>query len=102
MIEALWSITDHLCRHCLGRVLMGDTGVFLCSRCGATGDGTPNTLCGCGISVGDSTLATKRLFKCVPNPRRSPACPSEIVISLGSVPASEFRHPDEASRAGAE
>jgi len=81
---------------------MDDSGLFMCSGCGATGDGAPTDLCGCGISVGDSTLAKKRLFRCVPNPRRSPACPSEIVISLGSVLAVEFQHPDEASRAGAE
>jgi hypothetical protein len=80
-----WIISDHCCRHCLGRILERE-GAFACSGCGAKAVDV-NAICGCGIVLGEGSLRGRRLFRCTPNPQRSPTCPAEIVIAVGELPS---------------
>ena len=60
MSQRTWTITDHLCRDCGGRILKcatnsGPTGggnpLFHCANCGAYKSGmTESVLCWCGFS----------------------------------------------------
>ena len=78
-----FTLVDHCCRHCGGRVLQAHDG-FRCGGCGAVTMGSPAGICGCGILPGYST-GMKR-FACGPNPDRGPQSPSEIVILFGDAP----------------
>jgi hypothetical protein len=84
-----WSTTAHVCRECLGRVLKCESDLFFCEDCGVEGRGGVELICGCGISVGEGALAKRRLFQCVPNPRRSTTCPDDFVITFGVLPPAE-------------
>ena len=78
-----YSLVDHACRHCGGRIVQGgDT--FRCSTCGATTCGRPDEVCGCGILP---KLNSPTRFRCGPNPRKCEEFPSEIVILFGDQPA---------------
>jgi hypothetical protein len=91
MIDALWLLSDHVCRFCLGRVLEGDGDTFRCADCGVEGKGRPDEVCGCGLQLGEGRLATRRLFRCAPNPNPSATCRSEIVIAFGDPPQAPAR-----------
>jgi hypothetical protein len=85
MSNSGWTLADHACRHCLGRIIERDR-VFRCSVCGATAEGSPRPICGCGITVGGDH-AKPAGFRCGPNPKRSPVSPSEVLILFGERPA---------------
>lgn len=108
MADECWAISDHLCRHCLGRVLTRTTAtgtVSRCSNCGAEEHGGHESLCCCGVrlaarcnrcgkqhpasKVGHSCIAEgcsgtvvkgpSAGLKCVANKARSVEFPGEIV-----------------------
>jgi hypothetical protein len=91
MTDDFWLLTDHSCRHCLGRVLEGNGDIFRCADCGVEGKGRPEEICGCGLQVGEGKIAARRLFRCEPNPNRTTACPSEVVIGFGDRPPAAAR-----------
>ena len=77
-----WRLTKHICRACMGRVLMRETfeskRLYRCSNCGIEREGRAETaLCCCGIRFGKG--ARDAGIRCVPNPARSPECMSEVV-----------------------
>ncbi|HEX7324310.1 MAG TPA: hypothetical protein VF292_03010 [Rhodanobacteraceae bacterium] len=68
-----WALTDHVCRHCGGRVLQGTTGfgptpggnpAFQCADCGARASGTgPDVLCWCGFAHRQQNAGA---YRCLP------------------------------------
>lgn len=76
-----WSLTDHSCKVCLGRILEAEGDLFMCSACEAETSGVPDAICGCGIRVGESKRDGG--FRCAQNPERSPRNPSAVVIAFG-------------------
>lgn len=81
-MKTSWSVVDHACRFCGGRILEQD-GLFSCPTCGANGTGRVTLLCGCGV------IAGRRLFRCALNPSPSPVNPARVIIALadGGMPA---------------
>jgi hypothetical protein len=83
MDNARWAMTDHACRHCLGRILRSGT-TFRCSVCEVEGRGEAESICGCGIKVaGRSGTQADMGFRCAPNPKRSPTSPAVTIIEFG-------------------
>lgn len=77
--EFAWWLSDHICRHCLGRLVWRRQGrrvVVRCAKCGAEAEGGPDALCCCGREV----QGFGRMFECVRNPEKSPEFPAEIVM----------------------
>jgi hypothetical protein len=79
----LWSIEDHVCRCCFGRVLMRETfdrkRVYRCSNCGVEREGLqPSAICACGIKLKTNVDAGVR---CKTSTTRTPEFPSEIVAA---------------------
>lgn len=104
-----WEIADHLCRSCLGRVLVrknaDGTSTSRCSNCGTESDGDAESICCCGVRLGarcnrcgkqhhyskvghhcvaDGCGGTvvkgpSSGLRCVANDSRSPEWPGEIV-----------------------
>ena len=88
-----WSIADHVCRECFGRVLRAQGGgIYRCSGCEAEAAGSPTAICGCGIAIGPlalrAGLAGSR-FRCGRNPRRGPDSPAQFVVLFGDPDAAE-------------
>ena len=76
MQEPRYELLDHVCRHCLGRLLSDPwRNAVKCSRCGAEHNGPVEELCMCGVRAGQFD----RLFVCARNPEQSRESPSEIV-----------------------
>lgn len=76
MSGSAFSLTDHACRHCGGRVLQaGDQ--FRCGTCSAVGMGSTKAICGCGAFPNVKGGG----YRCEANPNRNPANPAEIVIA---------------------
>lgn len=90
-----WELTDHICQHCFGRVLVsasksGADPVYRCSNCGARGSGTIESLCCCGMSTheharkGEVIRAAKSIgLRCTRNPNQTPSMPCEIIAVAG-------------------
>ena len=88
-----WSVTNHACSRCFGRVLQAQGGTtYRCSGCEAEATGSPAGICGCGIAVGPiamrAGLAGSR-FHCGPNPRRGADSPAQISILFGDPEAAD-------------
>lgn len=75
----LWALTEHSCRHCLGRVLERD-GEFRCANCGVAVSGVVEDLCWCGFEVKGRNAG----WRCVRNPNPRPAVPDEIILATGA------------------
>ena len=81
--EFQWTLTRHVCRVCLGRVLTrkaigGGRRVWRCTNCGIEREGPAETaLCCCGIRLGKQQRDAG--IRCVANPDRKPENMSEIV-----------------------
>ena len=72
----VWTVVDHACRGCGGRVLRrGD--IFRCSSCEAESKGNPTGICGCGMAGPDGKLG----FRCKRNPARTLASRVAVVIA---------------------
>jgi hypothetical protein len=74
-VSSGWTIVDHACRHCFGRVLERD-GVFRCADCAAETNGGAAGICGCGIV----TEGGRKLFRCAANPVPSATSLALVVI----------------------
>lgn len=82
-METVWVITDHVCRACLGRVLVSkEKGrkVARCADCGLTADGGHEAICACNTTRKGGRHAWTR---CVPNPNKSTEFPQEIMVEAG-------------------
>lgn len=81
--ELSWTITNHICRVCMGRVLkratIGGPAVYRCACCGVEGTGSHSSICTCGMTWRKGKAAINAGVRCVENPERSPECMSEIV-----------------------
>lgn len=72
--QITWSLTDHMCRTCGGRVLQSASGVgatgggnplFRCADCGVCTSGMgPNCLCYCGFEHRRASTQTNA-YRCV-------------------------------------
>ncbi len=50
----MWDISDHVCRHCMGRVLIRRSQIGVtarCADCGAEATGSVEALCACGVTL---------------------------------------------------
>lgn len=85
-----WDISDHVCRACLGRILIDRKAhTARCSNCGITADDTnPRSLCACGTKLRGGQDAG---IRCIRNPEPSPDFPAEIVATEVDIVAK--RHP---------
>jgi hypothetical protein len=76
---AAWTLTDHCCRVCFGRVLARTAAdgrrVVRCADCGASAEGGHDALCACGIATG----AAKVRLQCQRQAAPTSEYPSEIV-----------------------
>ena len=90
MSDATWTITPHVCRVCLSRVLRSGP-TFRCSSCEAEAAGSPTAICGCGVAVGPIAMRAGRAgsFRCGRNPRRGPDSPAQIAILFGDPETAE-------------
>ena len=76
-----YSITQHICRICLARVLHRETfegiSIYKCSNCGVEVESeNVHGLCCCGIRLRNKKDAG---IRCVVNDKRCPEHPAEIV-----------------------
>jgi hypothetical protein len=84
--DAVWSLVNHVCSQCFGRLLARtDSGgtIHRCSDCGAEGKGGHESLCACGALPPVSRVR----LQCVPNEHRTPDVSSEIVVIEARTPA---------------
>jgi len=77
-----YSLEQHVCRYCLGRVLSAPlaagTHEFKCANCGHSEIGTDvRLLCVCGLSI-----KGQYLYQCVKNNQRSPVNNAEYMAGL--------------------
>ncbi|HEX5678716.1 MAG TPA: hypothetical protein VFX91_12190 [Alcanivorax sp.] len=75
-----WKLIDHVCQHCLGRILHDGT-TYRCSNCGATEGADLAALCCCGAKLKTGKNAGLR---CTRNHHQTPDCPGEIVVTYGN------------------
>lgn len=72
-----WTISDHACRHCGGRVLVESVkNLARCAECGAHAVGDHTSICCCGAQLG----ALGRVLECVRNPAPSKESPYQIMV----------------------
>lgn len=78
-----WTVTQHACRVCLGRILerRDERGNLhaRCADCGLEKEGDHRKLCACGTKLRDGRNAG---LKCVVNATRTPEIPAEIVVTV--------------------
>jgi hypothetical protein len=75
-----WQVIDHACAQCLGRLLMRQVGNLLeyrCSECDATGSGSHESLCWCGVEVKNHG----KVFECVLNDHKSPTLLNQVLVA---------------------
>lgn len=94
-VSQRWSLTDHVCRLCLGRILERN-GLFMCSSCEVQASLRPHAICGCGMKApaGRTPLPTpvRAAFRCGINPARGPASLARICILFGGEPVNPLDH----------
>lgn len=82
MDRRLWRFTDHVCRHCLSRLLVADnpdgTQSHKCSNCEAEAVGEHSKLCACGLKLKNGKSAGLR---CTRNPNPTTEMPARIVAT---------------------
>lgn len=71
----MWTLTEHACRFCSGRLLTRRTPdgqeVIRCAECGSERTGDPLALCWCGSGTA---------FRCTRNPAITGEMPAEIIV----------------------
>lgn len=77
-----YSLEQHICRYCLGRILSSPLAngqrLYLCANCGHTETGPDvRLLCICGLAI-----RGRYLYQCVQNGQKSPVNNSEYVAGL--------------------
>ena len=89
-----WTITDHVCRVCMGRILTTRRDGKLVSRCAdceIEAVGSHKALCACGAK----TRAGKDAgLRCIRNESHSPGGAQAIMVSTGNPP--EYAPPRQA------
>jgi hypothetical protein len=85
-VTGQWEITDHVCRACLGRVLVGknDAGVTVarCADCGLEHAGNHLTICWCAVTLNaKGTRPRDAKLRCQRQERPTPSFPAEIVVA---------------------
>ena len=85
----LWELTDHCCRHCMGRVLKRTSPdvVVRCAECGHSLVGEPKDICWCGEEV----RGHGAMFECIKNPNKSDSTPHDILVQERPVENSTVR-----------
>jgi hypothetical protein len=77
---ALFQLTDHVCRNCLGRVLrrhdLDGATVVQCSNCAHEAVGEPAAICCCGIKRGRYDR-----LRCVRIEHRIEGVAAEVVVT---------------------
>ena len=78
MSKQTWTITNHICRFCFGRILQSENGDSIrCSDCGQTlTNSKVRSLCSCGTKLKNGKNAG---FQCVANVDHTPGINQEIV-----------------------
>lgn len=85
-----WTLTEHVCRSCFGRVLQSvrperDGGhAFRCASCGTESSGAnEHVICCCGLTLegGKRDMGVR----CQRNDARSPSSKTEIVAKVKAV-----------------
>ena len=75
-----WRLTAHVCKICLGRVLITDNAdgshTVRCSNCGIEALGDHKAICACGLKLRSGKSAGLR---CALNPTPSAEFPSQVV-----------------------
>lgn len=93
-ISGGWELTDHSCRHCMGRVLKrtnpDGTVVVRCAECGHSTAGEESAICWCGESI----RGHGSVFECIRNPAKSDAAPQEVLVREKPVVKAAVRAPD--------
>lgn len=88
-----WEITDHACRHCMGRILRraksGGGFVVCCSECGASVDGDCTSLCWCGVEV----RGYGAVFECIRNENISQESPQQVLVREKHMTKSREKEP---------
>lgn len=83
-METVWAISDHVCRVCLGRVLVrrdaDGKSVARCADCGLEASGGAQAICACNTSKKGGRHSWTR---CVPNPNKSIEFPQEVMVAAG-------------------
>ncbi len=77
-----WRPAPHACRRCRLQ-LVERAGTFRCPRCGGEGQGSPEAICGCGISFPETPLRGVRLFRCGLHLGRDLETTTGVVIGFG-------------------
>jgi len=80
--EALWVITDHVCRFCFGRVLRSQDGALVrCADCSAQVKNKKVTeLCACGQEYKTGGPVA---LKCKKNPEHIVGIGQEVMVEHG-------------------
>lgn len=75
-----WTLVDHACRYCFGRVLgrkvRGKIVEVRCAECGKGEQGEAASICCCGMECG----ALGHALECFRNPSPSAENPQEIMV----------------------
>lgn len=83
MSEFSYTLTQHACRVCHGRVLkrvhMDGRSLYRCACCGVEGVGSHTSICTCGMTWRRGKAAINAGIRCVENDARTPECMAEIV-----------------------
>lgn len=76
-----WSVVDHLCRICFGRLMIrrAESGklVVKCAECDAAIEGSHLDICCCGVTLQSGANAGLR---CMKNEARTPEQPQAIIV----------------------
>lgn len=80
-LQFQWSLTNHVCRACFGRVLAREAVdgrvLYRCSNCGVEREGASEAaICSCGIKLRTGRDAG---IRCRVNEAQSPEWPNEVV-----------------------
>ena len=79
-MDYVWAETGHVCRVCLGPVMVrmhSGRHVARCMACGAQAEGGHKQVCACGTK---RSRGQDAYLRCVPNPFLSPERPKLVVV----------------------
>jgi hypothetical protein len=88
-LEWPFSLTDHCCRACCGRVLVRNN-IFMCSVCETMAANDVTAICACGMraaSQRDLPKGLQNAYRCAINQNRTVVNPARIVVLYGDEPA---------------
>ncbi len=75
-----WNLTNHACRHCLGRLLTRQVDVVKvetkCAECEASVTGEHEALCCCGVECG----SLGKVLECYVNDHAGKSIPQAILV----------------------